>query len=88
LKVFNEKFKQLIEIARDKVETTPIPLDSVASNSDYPNENVSLLHQQKRDELESLQQEYNIDSSIIDERDKQIKDIQSQMLEVNAILKI
>jgi len=95
---FNEKLKELVRMATDKKDSTPLPPERSSHNSDQlysrspiseedrqQEENKSLLEAQRQDQLVQIDDELDFQDAIIQERNEQIRAVQGQMVQVNDI---
>jgi len=91
---FTDKLRELVKIANDKADNTPIPADRsgrdnnqslYSSSSDNNDENRVLL--QRQQEHAQLEDDLDFQDSIVKDRDQQIRAIQGQMVQVNEIFR-
>jgi len=87
----NAPFQQLVRKVKEMMEEIPLVTSSYGSKDSYASggseDQDRLLHRQEEEQFLALQDETDFQDSMIHERDRDIKLVQGQVVEVNEIFR-
>eukprot|EP01125_Pyxidicula_operculata_P021923 TRINITY_DN875_c0_g1_i2.p1 TRINITY_DN875_c0_g1~~TRINITY_DN875_c0_g1_i2.p1 ORF type:complete len:228 (-),score=42.58 TRINITY_DN875_c0_g1_i2:13-696(-) len=85
---FNKKYKDLAKSTEEKIDNTNVPLmtNTFESSTHYDDDDESVLAQaRRRDDFLKMDNDVNFSNVIIDDREKELKDLAKEVTEVSDL---